>query len=124
MLVNMPNTSMLMTNMRDEAWEIFDIAAIQAELDGNAIQYREFLKVPRLSCGLYFLPRESEDTQSPHTEDEVYYVLKGKAHLKVGDATREIGAGSLLYVKASETHSFFNIEEDITLLVFFAASGR
>ena len=124
MLVNMLITSMLMTNMSDEAWETFDIAAIQAELDCNAVQYREFLKVPALSCGLYYLPRESEDMQSPHTEDEVYYVLKGKAHLKVGDETREIGAGSLLYVNATQTHSFFEIEEDMTLLVFFVAIGR
>ena len=124
MLVNMPSTSMPMTKMRDEAWETFDIAAIQAELDGNAVQYREFLKVPALSCGLYFLPRESEDMQSPHTEDEVYYVLKGKARIKVGDETREIGAGSLLYVKATETHAFVEIEEDMTLLVVFAANAR
>jgi mannose-6-phosphate isomerase-like protein (cupin superfamily) len=110
--------------MSDEAWETFDIGALQATLEGNAVQYREFLKVPALSCGLYFLPRGSEDMQSPHDEDEVYYVLKGKAQLQVGEERREIGVGSLLYVKATETHSFFEIEEDMTLLVFFAATGR
>jgi mannose-6-phosphate isomerase-like protein (cupin superfamily) len=121
------NTSIIerkKTNMSDEAWETFDIEAIAASLEGNAVQYREFLKVPALSCGVYFLPRGSEDMQSPHDEDEVYYVLNGKAQLKVGDEEREIGAGSLLYVKATETHSFFEIEEDMTLLVFFAASGK
>jgi hypothetical protein len=29
----------------------------------------------------------------------------------------------VLYVRATEAHSFFEIEEDMTLLVFFAASS-
>ena len=58
-----------------------------------------------------------------HDEDEMYYVLEGKAQLKVGEKIHDIRAGSVLYVEATEKHSFFEIEEDMTLLVFFA-SGR
>ena len=35
---------------------------------------------------------------------------------------RSVAPGSILYVRATETHSFFEIEEDMTLLVFFAAA--
>jgi hypothetical protein len=34
-----------------------------------------------------------------------------------------VGPGSILYVQASSEHSFFEIEEDMTLLVFFASGG-
>ena len=39
----------------------------------------------------------------------------------MGGEEIEIGEGSVLYVGATEAHSLFDIEEDMTLLVFFAA---
>ena len=43
--------------------------------------------------------------------------------MKLGDEERTVGPGSLLYVSATESHSFFEIVEDMTLLVFFATSS-
>ena len=43
--------------------------------------------------------------------------------MKVGGEEQSIGAGSVLYVRASSEHSFFEIDEDVTLLVFFASGG-
>ena len=40
--------------------------------------YREFLRVPDLSAGLYVLEAGATDPQSPHTEDELYYVVAGR----------------------------------------------
>jgi mannose-6-phosphate isomerase-like protein (cupin superfamily) len=60
--------------------------------------------------------------QAPHDEDEVYVVLSGKAAMRLGDEERSVGPGSLLYIGATTEHSFFEIEEDMTLLVMFAAS--
>ena len=60
--------------------------------------------------------------QAPHLEDEVYLVLEGRAHLKVGEKDHIIKQGSILFVKATEEHSFFNIEEDLTVLTIFGAS--
>ena len=46
----------------------------------------EFLKVPDLSMGLYFLPSGGVDSQLPHIEGEVYYVVSGRAQIQVADA--------------------------------------
>ena len=43
--------------------------------------------------------------------------------VRVGDQERAMQAGSILYVRATSAHSFFEIEEDITLMVFFASGG-
>lgn len=107
--------------MSDSSWEVFDIDAIRRAISGDKVQYKEFLRVPSLSCGVYHLPAGSKDMQTPHDEDEVYFVLEGKARMKLGDELREVAPGSILYVRATETHSFFEIEEDMTLLVFFAS---
>ena len=80
----------------------------------------EFLKVPDLSMGVYLLAAGGADPQSPHTEDEVYYVVQGKAKIKVGNEDRPVQAGSVVYVEKSVEHRFHSIDEDLTLLVFFA----
>ena len=108
--------------MSESSWEVFDINAIRESLAGDSVQYEEFLRVPALSCGVYHLPAGSKDMQTPHDEDEVYFVLEGRARMQVADEMREVSAGNILYVRATETHSFFEIEEDMTLLVFFAAA--
>ena len=108
--------------MSEDVWRAYDLAKELERLQESPAPYREFLRVPSLSCGVYRLPAGSEDLQAPHDEDEVYFVLEGRARLKIGDAMREVAPGNILYVKATESHSFFEIEEDMTLLVFFASA--
>ena len=108
--------------MSDNTWQVFDLKEIKEKLKGDAVEYLEFLNVPALNCGVYSLAAGSTEMQAPHDDDEVYLVLSGKARMRLGSEDRNIGPGSLLYVGASTEHSFFEIEEDMTLLVMFAAS--
>ena len=108
--------------MSDSTWQVFDLMEIKNKLQGNPVEYLEFLNVPALNCGIYSLVAGSTDMQAPHDEDEVYVVMSGKARMHLGGEERSVGPGSLLYVGASIEHSFFEIEEDMTLLVIFAAS--
>ena len=103
------------------AWKIFELPELM-ERSGSS-PYLEFLRVPALSCGLYRLAAGAKDLQGPHDEDEVYYVLSGRARLQVGGEERRVGPGSVLYVAATSEHSFVEIDEDMTLLVFFASGG-
>jgi mannose-6-phosphate isomerase-like protein (cupin superfamily) len=82
--------------------------------------YLEFLKVPDLSVGVYELPAGGTDPQSPHTEDEVYYIVKGKAQIRVANEDQPAQAGSVVYVAKNVEHRFHSIEEDLTVIVFFA----
>ena len=109
--------------MSDSAWKLFDLPALVENTKRMAAPYHEFLRVPALSCGVYNLPAGSKDLQGPHDEDEVYYVLEGRARLRVDGEERRVQAGSILYVRATSEHSFIEIEDDVTLLVFFASGG-
>jgi quercetin dioxygenase-like cupin family protein len=95
-----------------------------AEIDQQRAQsgklYREFLRVPAMSAGLYVLAAGSTDPQRPHHEDEVYYVVRGRGRFKAGGEDREVTAGSVIYVAAEVEHRFYDIEEEIVVLVFFA----
>ena len=100
-----------------QAYELDQLISQRA--DSNKA-YLEFLKVPDLSMGLYVLPAGGTDPQSPHTEDEVYFVVSGKAQIKVADEDRAVQAGSVVYVAKSVKHNFHSIEEELRVLVFFA----
>jgi len=82
--------------------------------------YREFLRVPAMSAGLYVLPGGGTDLQRPHREDEIYYVLRGRARFKAGPEDREVSAGSVIFVAAEVGHRFYDITEELAVLVFFA----
>jgi quercetin dioxygenase-like cupin family protein len=82
--------------------------------------YREFLRVPALSAGLYVLPAGGADPQSPHHEDEMYYVIRGKGRFQAGDHDEAVSAGSTLFVAAEVEHKFHDITEELAVLVFFA----
>ena len=81
--------------------------------------YLEFLRSPDLSAGLYVLPAGAADPQSPHTEDELYHVIEGRADLRVADEVRPVGPGTSAYVAAGVPHRFEAIEEDLVVLVVF-----
>ena len=100
-----------------DAFELHELIA-RSEMAGKP--YLEFLRVRDLSAGLYRLQAGGIDPQQPHTEDEVYYVVSGRGRVRVGAEERLVMGGSVVYVGKGVEHKFHSIEEDLTLLVFFA----
>ena len=66
------------------------------------------------------LKKGATDTQSPHRQDEVYYVATGRAVLAVDGRDYPVEPGTVVFVKANAKHRFHSITEDLTTLVFFA----
>jgi mannose-6-phosphate isomerase-like protein (cupin superfamily) len=100
--------------------DAFAMAQLVAEQNRQNLAYLEFFRVPSLSLGLYKLSAGEVDLQVPHSEDEVYYVVKGRGTILVGTENREVEAGSIIFVGAHVEHRFHTITEDLLLLVFFA----
>jgi len=99
-----------------QAWELNDIDRTR---QAEQRHYREFLRVADLSAGLYVLEAGATDPQSPHTEDELYYVVRGRGSVTVGTETRRVTAGSLIFVSATVPHRFHDIGERLEILVVF-----
>ncbi|HEU0048874.1 MAG TPA: cupin domain-containing protein [Nitrososphaera sp.] len=83
-------------------------------------RYFEFLRVPAMSAGMYTLAADATDPQSPHKEDELYYVVRGRARMKAGNEDHAVAPGTVIFVAAGVEHRFYDIEEELALLVFFA----
>ena len=98
-------------------WECGDIEGERAR-QGNA--YQEFLRLSSMSAGIYVLAAGGTDGQSPHRQDEMYYVVRGRARMRAGSKDQSITPGSVIFVAAEVEHQFYEIEEELTVLVFFA----
>ena len=102
-----------------------DVLDVDRELGWLAADRHDFAEVFRSPSGSLSLtvarwPARSSDDQQPHTEDEVYYVVRGRANLMIGAETAAVGPGSVAFVAAGVEHQFSEIAEDLEVLVFWS----
>ncbi len=100
--------------------QAFELSSLLTEPGQSGAPYVEFLRVPSLSMGLYVLPAGGVDRQKPHNEDEVYYVVRGRATINVAGEDQLVEPGSIIFVSAHVPHHFYTISEELAVLVFFA----
>lgn len=98
----------------------FTLAGLVEARERAGKRYHEFLHVPSMSVGTYFLAVGDIDSQEPHTEDELYYIVEGEAKLRRDDEDIAVAAGSLVFVAANVEHRFHSITRDLQVIVFFA----
>jgi mannose-6-phosphate isomerase-like protein (cupin superfamily) len=82
--------------------------------------WHEFLRAGMFSAGIYRLAAGETDAQTPHREDEIYYVLSGRAELEIAGDPHRVEAGSVVFVAKDVEHRFVNIAEELEVLVLFA----
>lgn len=100
--------------------EFFQIDQLEKQRAQTGKSYLEFLSVPAMSAGVYTLPAGGTDLQKPHREDEMYYVVRGRARMRVGSADLDVCQGSVIFVAAEMEHRFYDIAEELVVLVFFS----
>jgi mannose-6-phosphate isomerase-like protein (cupin superfamily) len=103
-----------------EREEFFQIEQLEQQRLQAGRSYLEFLRVPAMSAGVYTLPAGGTDLQQPHKEDEMYYVVRGRSRMRVGSADHAISPGSVIFVAGEVEHRFYDIAEELVVLVFFS----
>jgi quercetin dioxygenase-like cupin family protein len=99
--------------------DIWQLDELETARTASKRLYHEFISVPDLSGGLYVLEAGATDPQQPHTEDELYVVMSGRANVTVGGEVAALRQGSVVFVGAGVDHRFHDIEERLVLLVMF-----
>jgi mannose-6-phosphate isomerase-like protein (cupin superfamily) len=70
-----------------------------------------------------FAPR-GEDSQLPHDQDELYFVVTGSAEFWHEGGTIPVAAGDVLFVAAQDRHRFSSMSDDfVTWVVFWGPKG-
>jgi mannose-6-phosphate isomerase-like protein (cupin superfamily) len=64
------------------------------------------------------------DTQQPHSQDELYIVLRGTASFSKQGEIRSVGAGDVIFVEAGAEHRFESFDDDFaTWVIFWGPEG-
>jgi mannose-6-phosphate isomerase-like protein (cupin superfamily) len=100
--------------------EAFEVDGLEAARSAASERYHEFLRRDSMSAGLYVLRARETDPQTPHNQDELYYVVSGSGRIRVSEHDRPVGPGSVVFVQAGVEHRFHSITRDLTVLVVFA----
>lgn len=114
----------IMAGMQPKEVAFFELDELLDRSARGNTPYSEFFNDGAFRCGIYELKAGAEDRQTPHAEDEVYHVLRGKAVLEAAGERRVVGPGSLVFVREGVSHRFVDIEEDLAVLVLFADAPR
>jgi quercetin dioxygenase-like cupin family protein len=107
--------------MTDYFQSIDAAATFDAEKATKADLFRGQQLFVGLNC---FEPGQSQRTHVHAGSDKFYLVLKGKARMTVGDETREVKAGTVIWAPAGVPHGVAEALDRTILLVAIAPPGE
>jgi mannose-6-phosphate isomerase-like protein (cupin superfamily) len=99
---------------------VFELQDLVARLEKEGGYFIDFLKVRDLEAGVIVLRPGEEDTQEPHSADELYYVIEGSGFMELGKSKKPVKKGSIIFVPARMKHRFYGNREDLVVLYMFA----
>jgi len=84
--------------------------------------FHTFINRDSLTAGILMLKPGEEDTQEPHENDEVYFILSGNGFLKIKNNDYEISKDKLFFVGKDVPHYFHSNTKELQVLYFFGGS--
>jgi quercetin dioxygenase-like cupin family protein len=98
--------------------EYFSVVQDAAVFSAERATKADLARGEHLFAGLNCFERgQSQRIHAHHGADKFYFVISGKARMTVGDETREVGAGSLVWAPANVPHGVAEALERTVLLV-------
>jgi mannose-6-phosphate isomerase-like protein (cupin superfamily) len=98
-----------------EVLSLVDARASLSQATGTT--FVELLRRGDLSIEIW--KPEGIDTQQPHTQDELYFVVSGEGELAHGTRHSRVQTGDVVFVAAHTPHRFESFSSDFTVWVVF-----
>jgi mannose-6-phosphate isomerase-like protein (cupin superfamily) len=98
----------------------FELQELVRQLESEGGYFLDFLKVRDLEAGIIVLHAGENDTQEPHSADELYYVIEGSGFIELGKGRQPVKRGSIIFVPAKMHHRFYGNKQDLVVLYVFA----
>ena len=104
--------------------KIFDLDSVLLTLDkkSNSSYYLDFIHNSSFEVGVFRLNPGQKDTQEPHSEDELYFVVEGNGYINILGKNLKIRKGSCIFVPSKTTHYFHGNKERLIVLYVFNVS--
>jgi len=104
--------------------KIFDLDSVLLTLDkkGDSSYFLDFIHNSSFEVGVLRLNPGQKDTQGPHSEDELYFVVEGNGYINIVEKNLKIKKGSCIFVPSKTVHYFHGNKERLVVLYVFNVS--
>jgi len=97
----------------------FDLSTYLEKINKSSSYFHTFINRDSLAAGVLVLQPGEEDTQTPHSSDEVYYVIEGNGFLKIKNKNYKVSKDKLFFVAKDVEHYFHGNTKELKVLYFF-----
>jgi mannose-6-phosphate isomerase-like protein (cupin superfamily) len=97
----------------------YDISDYIEKIKTENSYFNTFINTENLAAGVLVLQPGEKDTQEPHDNDEVYYIIKGDGFLKIKNKDYLIEKNKIYFVKQKTEHFFHDNTKELVALYFF-----
>jgi mannose-6-phosphate isomerase-like protein (cupin superfamily) len=98
----------------------FDTNEYVKNIEKSPSYYHTFINRDSLAAGILRLGPDEEDTQSPHANDELYYVIRGDGFLNIAGKDYPISEAKAYFVGKNIEHKFHGNKKELVVLYFFS----
>jgi mannose-6-phosphate isomerase-like protein (cupin superfamily) len=97
----------------------FDLSTYLEKIKKSSSYFHTFINRDSLAAGVLVLQSGEEDMQTPHENDEVYYIISGNGFLKIKDKDYKVSKDKLFFVAKNVEHCFHGNTKELKVLYFF-----
>lgn len=81
--------------------------------------FHTFINRETLAAGVLVLQPGEEDTQEPHQNDEVYFILQGDGFLRIKEKDFPVSKNKIYFVRKNIEHYFHGNSKELVAMYFF-----
>ena len=97
----------------------FDINEYIKNIAKGDSYYHTFINRDNLASGVLRLEPDEKDTQTPHENDEIYYVVRGDGFLSISGKDYTVSEAKAYFVGKNIEHKFHGNKKELVVLYFF-----
>ena len=102
--------------------QTYELNIVLSDLETQGGYFIDVVSRKGIQAGIIRLHDGENDTQGPHSVDEVYYVIEGSGFIKIDGKDHSIRQGTSIFVPAKTEHKFHGNRQD--LVIFYVLGGR
>ncbi|MGH9877442.1 MAG: cupin domain-containing protein [Nitrososphaerales archaeon] len=104
--------------------DVYDAEEVLKKLKASGNWFHGFMSKGTMDAGILSLAPGEKDPQGPHTDDELYYVIRGHGFIRIEKEDVPIKPGSIIFVPARKMHNFHGNNDELQVLYVFAGEDR
>ncbi len=97
----------------------YDLTTYLEKIKNSNSYFSTFINKNSLATGILILQSGEEDTQTPHDNDEVYFIISGNGFLKINNKDYKVSKNKLFFVEKNMKHFFYGNTKELRVLYFF-----